>query len=136
MIRYILTILWISVVVGPFVNDFNDTHLFNPGWMPHARLHMMHVFTTSTALAFFGLYLCWGPASARIERLKLSALLGMLYAFAFIVSALTMPLYGGSMHASDSAPRAVQLGDGNFIVFICVALIFAGLGLALFRKDG
>ena len=74
-VQIFMTMLWISVGWGPIANDFNATHLFNPDWPPHARFHMMMVFSDAVALALFGLYLCWGPTVSRPERLRLSALL-------------------------------------------------------------
>jgi len=60
MMRIVMTVLWLSVAIGPVAADFNATHLFNPGWSPHARLHMMTVFTTAIGIALFGLFFrCW-----------------------------------------------------------------------------
>ena len=103
-----MSLLWILVAWGPINADFNDTHLFNPDWPPHARLHMMTVFTSAVALAIFGLYLVWGKTHSRLERLRLSALLGFLYVLGLIVAAMTMPLYGGSLYWADTTGRAAR----------------------------
>ena len=66
--RAFMTLLWISVAVGPIAADFNDTHIFNPAWPPHAKFHMMMIFSDAIVLALFGLILCWGPTQSRPER--------------------------------------------------------------------
>lgn len=133
--RVLMTLLWISVAVGPIAADFNATHLFNPGWPPHARYHLMTVFTTAVALGLFGLYLCWGPAACRLRNLRLSALLGFLYLLALIVAALLMPWYGGSLDWTDAGMRPASVGDRQLIVFSVVGIIFAVSGLLLWRRS-
>jgi hypothetical protein len=135
MMRLVMTALWISVAVGPIANDFNATHLFNPDWPPHARLHMMTVFTSAIALCLFGLYLCWGPAKSRLENLRLSGVLGSLYLFSLIAAAVTMPLYGASLYWTDTEPRAAKISDPNLIVFLSVEIIFLVLTAILFRQS-
>ena len=122
--RWFMTLLWLSVIIGPFAADFNATHLFNPDWPPHARLHMMTVFTSAAAVGVFGCYLCWGPAGSRQENLKLGAILGFLYSLGLVVACLTMPFYGGSLYLTDIEPRPPSLNDQNLVVFIWVTLIF------------
>ena len=46
-----MTLMWLVVGVAPFIADFHETHLLNPDWPPHARLHMMTMLTSSVALA-------------------------------------------------------------------------------------
>jgi hypothetical protein len=132
--RTFMTILWISVAVGPIAADFNSTHLFNPDWPPHAKLHMMTVFSSAVALGLFGLYLCWAPAKSRLDSLRLSALLGTLYTTGLIVATLTMPFYGGSLYWKDLEPRAADVGDENLIVFLCTAAVFTLLLIVLYRR--
>jgi len=132
--RTFMSILWLAVAIGPIAADFNSTHLFNQGWPPHAKLHMMTVFTSAVALAIFGLYLCWGPATSRLDSLRQSALLGTLYTTGLIAATLTMPLYGGSLYWQDLKPRAATLNDENLIVFLCTAAVFTLLLMVLYGR--
>lgn len=133
--RVLLTVLWISVAVGPIANDFNATHLFNPDWPPHARLHMMTVFTSAVAIALYGLFATWGPTLSRLQSLRQSTLLGLLYVFGLCVAATSIPLYGGSMYSDDVEPRAATLADENYIVFISITIVFAvAAAILFFRK--
>ena len=50
--RLFMTALWISVAWGPISADFSDTHIFNPDWVPHAKLHMMTVFLALTIVLY------------------------------------------------------------------------------------
>ena len=126
-----MSLLWLMVAWGPINADFNDTHLFHPDWLPHARLHMMTVFTTAVALALFGLYLVWGPTASRRERLQLSAVVGLLYVLGLIVASLTMPWYGGSLVWDDATPRAASLEDANLVVFLGTGAVFLLLTIVL-----
>jgi len=134
--RLFMTALWISVAWGPIGADFNDTHLFNPDWTPHARLHMMTVFTTSVGLGIFGLYLVWGRTQSRPERLRLSAVLGLVYVIGLIVASLTMPMYGGSLYWFDTEPNAARLSDENLIVFLVTGTVFLLLTIVLYTARG
>jgi hypothetical protein len=127
IMQLLMSLLWLSVSAGLFINDFNATHLFNPDWPPHARLHMMMLFMTTGAFTLLGLYLCWGPAESRLQSLRLSAVAGTLYMYGTVIAALTMPNYGGSMEWTDAAPRAATLANENFVVFIYVTIIFTAL---------
>jgi hypothetical protein len=129
-----MTLLWVSVAWGPISADFNATHILNPDWPPHSKFHMMMVFSDAVVLGLFGLYLCWGPTKSRLERLRLSAVLGLLYTVGLLVATVTMPLYGGSIRWDDTAPRAAAPDEPNLIVFFCVGVIFAVLTVVLFRR--
>lgn len=122
--QLLMTGLWISLSAGLIINDFNHTHLLNPDWPPHARLHMMTLFTGTVAFTLFGLYLVWGPTQSRLHNLRLASVAGTLYMVALCVAALTMPYYGGSMEWTDTEPRAASLENENFAVFLYMTLIF------------
>jgi len=134
IMQLLMSALWLSVSAGLFINDFNATHLFNPDWPPHARLHMMMLFCTTGAFTLLGLYLCWGPTGSRLQNLKLSAVAGTLYMYGTVTAALTMPYYGGSMEWTDTSARAASLANENFVVFIYVTAIFTALTIFMHVK--
>ena len=129
--RLVMSALWIMVAAGGLINDFNASHLFNPDWPPHSRLHMMSMLTSGVALAVFGLYLCWGPADSRLQSVKLSALLGFLFTLGLVVAGMLIPMYGGSMDPADTEMRPATLANANFLVFVNTTCVFAVLLVAV-----
>lgn len=136
VVRVLMSFLWVSVSAGLLINDFNATHLLNPVWPPHARLHMMTLFTSTVALSLFGLYLCWGPTNSRAQNMKLCAVAGTLYMYGLVIAALTMPYYGGSMEWTDTSPRPASFDNENFVVFLWVAAIFTLMMVITHWKAG
>jgi len=37
--KVLLSATAVAQMVGPFVFDFNDTHIYNESWPPHAKWH-------------------------------------------------------------------------------------------------
>ena len=48
--RSLISATAVAQMVGPFVFDFNDTHIYNPSWPAHAKFHNAQ---TSQLSAFF-----------------------------------------------------------------------------------
>ena len=69
---------------------------------------------------------------SRPERLRLSAVLGLLYVTGLIVAALTMPMYGGSLYWFDTEPKAASFSDENLVVFVVTGAVFLALTVLLF----
>jgi len=45
--------------VVPFLTDWNDTHVFNPQWLPHARFHTATSIGMAAILSPVALWLLW-----------------------------------------------------------------------------
>ena len=50
--------IWYGCV--PLMADLNPSHLFNPNWTPHARMHLTWLLSTNFLLAMYALYLTVG----------------------------------------------------------------------------
>ena len=48
--------------VGPYLADWNETHIYNPIWPPHARFHNAQTMSLGAGLAGASLVQLWRPA--------------------------------------------------------------------------
>jgi len=78
------------------VLELNETHVFNPLWPSHARLHEVWQLLTNSAIAGVVLWLAWGR-----RNIRTAARLGLIPPVAFLASYALADLYGGSMKHSD-----------------------------------
>ncbi|KAI2468648.1 hypothetical protein F4781DRAFT_397397 [Annulohypoxylon bovei var. microspora] len=103
--RLLLTADAIGLSVGAVVADcFNETHMFNPRWPPHAKFHNAQTVAIAVILAGLTLYYTWRPAKTpelRREFVFISAVAGSVYWIAGLLAILppgTMgvdPEFGG-----------------------------------------
>ena len=76
--------------MGPLLLDIGDTHLFNPNWDEHSRVHEVWRLATNFMIAFLGLYLIWNK-----NMLSIPSLLSLCMILGFMISVITMLLYNG-----------------------------------------
>lgn len=98
--RLVLTLILVFFGFGDVLIDGNATHLFNPGWPPHARYHLVMQFVAFAALGGLGLHFLWRPGREALLHLKLAALIpvaliGSLYVAALVPT--TSTLYGADL---------------------------------------
>jgi hypothetical protein len=77
--RFVLTSLAALTTVGGFAADWNRTHLFNPGWPPHARFHDALTIAMGTLLGACGLYFLLVGRRDQERDLALGALLPAIF---------------------------------------------------------
>ena len=53
----------VATMVGPYVFDFNETHIFNELWPPHAKFHNAQTMSSGVLLSLAALYSLWRPRS-------------------------------------------------------------------------
>lgn len=116
-----LVILLYSVAV-PFL-EINDTHVFNPDWTPHAKIHEVWQLITNSSIGILCLWLVWVK-----NELKISILLSMLVTGGFLMAYFLQSLYGGSMKYLDGTEKTIlgiNIGVLGFgISFMLLILIF------------
>jgi len=91
--RGVLTIGNLLYSVGAFLADFNETHVYNPKWPPHARFHNGQTMTLGVMLCATSLYLAYRPTSsiaAAKDSIFLAAAVGSWYCAAGL-TAITYP---------------------------------------------
>ena len=85
--------------------DLNPTHLFNPNWTPHARMHLSWLLSAITLLATYALVLIW-----RFKRNCTRSHDRALYQWAVLVATLTQGFTAGCW---CSRSLCTHLRDGN-----------------------
>lgn len=112
-------IIFYAVVV-PFF-ELNESHLFNPGWEPHVRLHEAWQLATNCAIGLFSCWLVWARGNIR-----LSCLMTFFVTGGFLLAYVLRDSYGGSMVLSDGSEKmilGINLGLFAYSLAIALALI-------------
>ncbi|MBH3426188.1 hypothetical protein [Pseudomonas alkylphenolica] len=116
-------IIFYAVVVPVF--EINDSHVFNPAWEPHARLHETWQLFTNTALGAFSVWLVWGK-----DNLKLASLLTVFVTGGFLMAYWLRDGYGGSMVLTDGSEKMI-LGINLGLFAYTLAIVMACIAVAL-----
>ena len=129
MSKYFTSIALICAGLGPLLIDVGITHLLNPDWDAHARVHEAWRLLTNSFIAFLGLYLIW-----IMQKELLAALLSLCLLLGFWVSVFLMPFYNGlavGQGVDELEPFGVPL---NIISFAVVSIIQIA-GLILMKQN-
>lgn len=88
-------------IVVPFL-EINDSHVFNPDWTPHVRIHEVWQLITNSSIGVLCLWLVWVK-----KETKISTILSLLITGGFLVAFMLQDLYGGSMEYLDGSEKTV-----------------------------
>lgn len=129
MVRKLLFMLAILpfAVVTPLL-ETSPTHVFNPDWPGHARLHDVWQLITHCALAA---YMSWLFLLRRRERE--ASVVALIVIGGFLAAYMLGPLYGGSMSHSDGIPPTFA-AQGAVLVMVGAGVIQASLLLTAGRS--
>jgi hypothetical protein len=121
--RALISLTSLVTAVGPYKADWNETHVFNPDWPPHAKFHNGQTMSLGLALGTTSLWQLWRrPTPAGLDA---GAVLASLY-WVTQISALAYP---GS-RAVDP-PGADRFPQAKIAV---PALALTALGYVLERR--
>lgn len=76
--RFIISFIAVFTAVSPYGADWNETHIYNPKWPPHAKFHNAQTMLMGALLGMCSLYYLWGKKKNR-ENLQIGTLLAALY---------------------------------------------------------
>ena len=112
-------------IVVPFL-EINDTHVFNPDWTPHVRIHEVWQLITNSAIGILCLWLVWVK-----RETKVSTILSSLVTGGFLLAYILQDFYGGSMEYLDGSEKTV-LGVNIGVLGFGIAFI---LLIATTKRD-
>lgn len=122
----------LSLSVAPFglmtpLLEIGPTHVLNPAWPGHARLHEVWQLGTNSALALLCLWLAWQHGAIR-----LASLIGLFVTGGFLAALACSSLYGGTMRHSDGSEFAI----GGINLAVAIMMLAAVCLTTLIVRDG
>ncbi len=57
--QWLLTVIAAVVIVGGFIADMGETHMFNPRWPPHAKFHNAQTIGLGVFLGAWSAWFTW-----------------------------------------------------------------------------
>jgi len=125
--KILLTIAAVVTFAVPAIADLNATHMLNPLWPPHARLHGAALLLVNIASGAISLFLLWGSYAERGSRLavRFAALLPAM-AWGALFGALPFP--GTSSYPDGMTVRPPINGN---LVIAAVMVVLCVLGVVL-----
>jgi hypothetical protein len=99
------TILTISIILYAIVVpilEINASHVFNPDWTPHAKIHEVWQLVTNSGIGLLCLWLVWIK-----KETKISTILCMLITGGFLLAYGLKRFYGGSMKYLDGSEKTI-----------------------------
>jgi hypothetical protein len=122
--KALISVTAVGQMIGPFVFDFNETHIYNASWPPHAKFHNAQTMSSGVALSVATLVNLWRPGSGRVG-LDAAALSASVY----WVSQLSAFFYPGT--ASVDPPGKDNWPQLRYTLPILTAI---GTGYVLARR--
>ena len=98
--------------------DISDTHVWNPDWTPHARIHEVWQLITNSSIGVVCLWLVWYK-----KEVRLSTLLSLIVMGGFLLAFFLKDGYGGSMKYLDGSEKTV-IGINIGILGFGIAFLF------------
>ena len=119
--KILTSVCLILAGIGPLLLDIGDTHLFNPSWDEHSRVHEVWRLATNFMITSLGLYLIWNK-----NMLSIASLLSLCMILGFMVSIITMPLYNGlavGIGIDELDPFGIPLNIFSFILVFLIQIV-------------
>lgn len=120
--KWVMTFVLVAGAVVSTAVDWNETHLFNPAWHPHARFHDALFLMILDAMSLVVLWLLWRRSAEPEIGLKVAALFAAAVWTPFFYIEALIP--GTSLLASDNVP-VLKVGSMTFAPnFVVAAVLF------------
>ncbi|CAL3964497.1 hypothetical protein PZA11_002486 [Diplocarpon coronariae] len=113
----LLTLSAAGSILGPFIADFNETHVLNPRWPPHAKFHNGQTMSLGLGLGLATLFYTYRRTTSvamATDSLLTAAIFGSIY----WITGLSAILYPGSLAVDP------EFGEGfpQFWLFVGLAV--------------
>ncbi len=128
--KMLISLANMITAVAPFLADWNDSHLFNERWTPHARFHGAVSLGMASSLSVVALWLLWRRSPDQDAAVTTAAMVPISYWGSFF-SALLVP----GAAPEDPGTRLPRIAGMPINLWAAgVTTLTAGLGWYLDRR--
>jgi hypothetical protein len=120
----LFTFISIFLAVSAYAADWNETHIYNPRWPPHAKFHDAQTMLLGTMLAGMTLFFTWRRRGAPDTNLMAATMAAAAYWVTLCLS-VTFPGTAFLDPEFDDPGRHVLGLPGNLFVAITSLLVIA-----------
>lgn len=114
----------VYAILVPYL-EINASHVFNPAWVPHARLHEVWQLVTNCSIGAVALWLAWSEKSIRLSSiLNITVMGGVLVAHALA------DFYGGDILSGNVSKTILGLELAIFAASLVVVLAVAAFAMS------
>ena len=129
--KILMTLATLAYGVFPLFMDISHSHVLNPDWTGHARLHNVWLLGITTGLGIWSVWLIWRVKHNQLASIRQACLNGVIVFGAFLLAVYTSPFYGGSIVVPVDGQVPTEGVYGNVIAFsISLVLMIVGWFLA------
>lgn len=128
--KLLLTFGILIYALGVPILEINTTHVFNPNWTPHARIHEVWQLITNSGIGLVCLWLVWYK-----KKIVFPSVLGLLITGGFLLAFFLQDFYGGSMKYLDGSEKTLLGVNIGILGFGLVFLIFLSILLKEITRD-
>lgn len=125
--RLLLSFVAVVAAVTPYLADWNETHIHNPAWSPHAKFHVGHTMLLGTTLGILSLYYLWRRTGDQLDNLRAGALVAAVYWIAQAGAALVPGTAVVDDEFADRIPTVAGIQVNQVILdAILLAIVLVG----------
>ena len=128
--KLLISLVAVFTSISPYLADWNETHIYNPMWLPHAKFHNAQTMVLGALLGLLSIYCLWLRREiSDKQKLNEAAVLAALYWLAqlpaalFPGTALTDP---GINHVQMPVIFGIELNQIIMVVVVIFPLLILG----------
>ena len=123
---WIITLVAVFTIISPYVFDWNQTHIYNPHWTPHAKFHNAQTMLLAVVLGASALWFTWRPARD-ISAQKVQLRAAVVFAVAYWITQLGSVFFPGTaLIDPEFAANAIPFQPiVDVVIFILLGIAYA-----------
>jgi hypothetical protein len=126
--KFLISFIAVFTALSPYLADWNETHIYNPSWPPHAKFHNAQTMVFGTLLGLLSLWALWVRKTIN-EKEKINQ--GTLLASLYWLAQMPAILFPGVAFKDDGGLEmpivfGVQTNQVIMSLFFILPILFLG----------